>query len=188
MPGGNTVDTCTAPSGAATHPSLPVTEAYEAYAPDLRRYATARTRDAGVAEDIVQEAFVRLTVASRAWGNPRNTKAWLYRVVLNLIISKSRRAAVERRRSSESAFDDVLAESAETLFLSSERSRALAAALQAIGAAARTSLLMAAEGYAGHEIAWVLGRSEGATRTIMCRARKVVRRELTSQDVQFQAQ
>jgi RNA polymerase sigma-70 factor (ECF subfamily) len=182
MPQGNAVDTCTKRSGSRTPDSLPVTEAYEAYAPDLRRYATARTRDAATAEDIVQDAFVRLAVESQAWRTPRNPKAWLYRVVHNLIISRSRRADVARRRSSQLAFHDIVVESPEVLVLASERSRALGAALQAAGAAGRTSLVLAAQGYTGREIAELLGRSEGATRTIMCRARSLVRRELANHE------
>lgn len=159
---------------------LPIADAYETYAPELRRYATARLRDVAAAEDIVQEAFVRLAVESQAWRGPRNQRAWLYRVVLNLIISGSRRAEVARRRSSHLAFDDVVSETPEMLYLDSERQRALGASLQAAGADGRRSLVLAAQGYSGREIAQVLGRTEGATRTLICRARSQVRRELAA--------
>lgn len=158
-----------------------VSEAYEAWAPELRRYATSRTHDPAAAEDVVQEAFIRLAIQARSSRSPTNPKAWLYRVVLNLIISGLRRAEVARRRSPELAIDDVLADSTEAVILTSERNHALMAVLQILSAAGRTSLLLAAQGYTGREIAAVLGRSEAATRTISCRARKVVRRELTSQ-------
>jgi RNA polymerase sigma-70 factor (ECF subfamily) len=172
------MDTRTVTSGDPTLAEIPVTAAYEAFAAELHRYVTARTRDAGTAEDVVHEAFVRLSVESRAGRTPTNPKAWLYRVVHNLIVSRSRRADVARRHASQLEFDDLLAESPEVLALSSERHSAVAAALQVIGAAARASLILAAQGYTGREIAERLGRSEGATRTIMCRARKVVRHEL----------
>jgi RNA polymerase sigma-70 factor (ECF subfamily) len=158
-----------------------VSKAFEAWAPELRRYATSRTHDHAAAEDLVQEAFLRLTIQARSSGCPTNPKAWLYRVVLNLIISGSRRAEVARRRSPELAMDEVLADSAEAAILASERNHLVMAALQILGATSRTGLLLAAQGYTGFEIAAVLGRSEAATRTISCRARKVVRRELTSQ-------
>ena len=121
---------------------------------------------------------MRLAIQSRSAGHPSNPKAWLYRVVLNLVISRSRHAEVARRHSPELAVDEVLADSAEALVLRSERTDALGAALRILGAASRTSLLLAAEGYTGREIGEVLGRSEGATRTIICRARKAVRQEL----------
>ena len=157
-----------------------VSKAYEAWAPELRRYATSRTHDPATAEDIVQEAFVRLAFQARSSRSPTNPKAWLFRVVLNLIISGSRHAEVARRRSPELAINEVLADSAEAVILASERNHALVAVLQILGATSRTSLLLAAQGYTGREIAAVLGRSEAAIRVISCRARKVVRRELTS--------
>lgn len=157
-----------------------IAEAYESYAPELRRYATARLRDFAAAEDIVQEAFVRLAIECGAQRAPRDQRAWLYRVVLNLIISGSRRAEVARRRSSQLASDDIVLESPEAACLATERQRVLATALQTAGAAGRTSLRLAAEGYSGREIAKLLGRSEGATRTLICRARSQVRRELAA--------
>lgn len=158
-----------------------ISKAYEAWAPELRRYATSRTHDPAAAEDLVQEAFVRLAIEARSSRSPTNPKAWLHRVVLNLIISGSRRAEVARRRSPELTMDVVLADSAEAVILASERNHSLVAALRILGAPSRTSLVLAAQGYTGREIAAVLGRSEAATRTMTCRARRVVRRELTSQ-------
>jgi RNA polymerase sigma factor (sigma-70 family) len=157
--------------------SLLVTEAYDAFAADLRRFVTARTRDVGTAEDIVQEAFVRLEIASQARRFPTNPKAWLYRVALNLVISVSRHADVGRRMACRLTSDEVV-ESPEATFMASERARELGAAMRTLGPLGRTSLLLAAEGYTGREIAHVIGLSEGATRTKMCRARSIIRREL----------
>lgn len=174
--------TTTKPKRAVTD-AAHVSNAFVALAPELRRYALSRTQDAAAAEDLVQEAFVRLTILAGSSGFPTNPRAWLYRVILNLIISGSRRAEVALRRSPELATDDVLADSAEAAMLTSERSHALGAALRMLDASSRTSLLLASQGYTGPEIAAVLGRSESATRTRICRARKIVRRELTSQGV-----
>lgn len=57
--------------------------------------------------------------------------------------------------------------------------------MDAAGPDARTGLILAAQGYSGREIAEVLGRSEAATRTLMCRARRDIRRELTNQDAAY---
>ena len=45
---------------------------------------------------------------------------------------------------------------------------------------ARTALLLAAEGFSGAEIAAAIGRSESATRTLLCRTRLRVRGRLES--------
>ena len=45
----------------------------------------------------------------------------------------------------------------------------------------RTALLLSAQGFSGEEIAQAIGRSNGATRTMLCRARVRVRLELERQ-------
>jgi RNA polymerase sigma-70 factor, ECF subfamily len=158
--------------------SLSIGEAYERFSADLRRFVTSRSRDVATSEDIVHEAFVRLAIESRERPGPTNPRAWLYRVALNLVISGSRHSDVARRRAGQLTRDDV-ADSPEDLFLASESHRALGSALQTLGPHGRTSLLLAAQGYTGREIAQIIGRSEGATRTLMCRARGILRGELT---------
>ena len=156
---------------------VPVTEAYEAIAAELRWFVTARTRNAATAEDIVQEAFLRLEIEAQARRLPRNPKSWLFRVGLNLVISGSRHADVTRRNAGK-LVSSAVAESPEVVFLAKERGEALGAAMELLGPLSRTSLLLAAEGYTGREIAQVIGLSQAATRTRMCRARSVLRREL----------
>ncbi len=159
--------------------------AYEAHAADLRRYASARLRDSCAAEDLVQEAFLRLAVESRANRYPAQPRAWLYRVILNLIISGARHTAVVRGQPVPSPADHVTIESPECHILAAEGRRVLDAVIGVVAPAGRTSLLLSSEGYSSREIAAVLGRSEGATRTLLCRARKDARRALTSVDAVF---
>lgn len=158
-----------------------VARAFAAYGSELRRFATARLRSAVAAEDVVQEAFLRLAVEADAGRFPRRPRPWLYRVVANLIISAARRSqasgsliALEPRAATE----PVDPETPETRCLSLERHRSLAVAMACIGIPARTGLIMAAEGYTGREIAMAIGRSEVATRALMFRTRAQVRRSL----------
>lgn len=157
--------------------SLAVAEAYEAFSADLRRFVTARTHDVTASEDIVQEAFTRLAAESRTGRHPRNPRAWLFRVTLNLIISGARHADVVRRVDRRLATDDVAA-SPEVLFLTSEHDLALRYALEVLDPVGRRSLVLAAQGFTGREIAQVVGKSEAATRTMMNRARSLLRHEL----------
>ncbi len=159
----------------------PVRAAYEAHAAGLRGFAAARLRDSDAAEDIVQESFLRLHRESRTSRYPSQPRAWLYRVALNLIVSGARHSAVVRREAAQASFDDADPESPETSFLAAERRRSLDVAMEAARPDGRTGLMMAAHGYSGREIAEVLGRTEAATRTLLCRARRDVRRELTAQ-------
>lgn len=160
-------------------------EAYEAFAPGLRRYAAARLRDPAAADDIVQESFLRLALEARVRSYPDQPRAWLYRVALNLIVSRARRAATARRKAVEDGSEPEDLDSPESRFLTSERRHTLGIAMHAAGPAGRAGLILAAQGFSGREIAEVLGRSEGATRTLLCRARRDVRRELMAMDTAF---
>jgi RNA polymerase sigma-70 factor (ECF subfamily) len=156
-----------------------VAQAYAAYAPELRRFATARLREPVAAEDIVQESFLRLSVEARAGRFPRQPRAWLYRVAMNLIISAARRRAASPLALVHEVPEPVDRDTPESLCLALERHRTLADAMASIAPRARTGLLMAAHGYSGREIAVALGRSEVATRALMFRARSQARRSLT---------
>jgi RNA polymerase sigma-70 factor (ECF subfamily) len=157
-----------------------IQDTYHAHAADLRRYAIARLRDPIAAEDIVQESFLRLAREARSQRYPEQPQAWLYRVARNLIISGARRAMVAKRRAADDVSTHANAESPEIEVLALELQRSLSIAMNVIGADGRNGLIMAAQGYSGREIAIALGRSEEATRTLMCRARRAVRHELAS--------
>ena len=55
-----------------------VERAYTEHHGALRRRLTAVTRDPATAEDIVQEAFLRLVIEIRAVGVPDNVGGWLW--------------------------------------------------------------------------------------------------------------
>ena len=59
--------------------------------------------------------------------------------------------------------------------LARERRSTLDAVLATLPAEARTALLLSADGFSGEEIAAAIGRSHGATRTMLSRARVRVR-------------
>jgi RNA polymerase sigma-70 factor (ECF subfamily) len=147
----------------------------------IRAMVQASTHDAEVAADVTQEAFLRLLREAKAQRYPRQPRAWLYRTAINLTISQARHAAVARRTAPSLARDDA-APGPEGVALRRERTRTLDAALTRLSAHERTAVVMAAEGASGEEIAAHLGRTPGATRSLMFRARGRLRRELEGQD------
>jgi DNA-directed RNA polymerase specialized sigma24 family protein len=74
-----------------------VGSAYAVYAGSVCRYLTRVTRDASSAEDLTQDAFLRLTVEVGAGRVPDNIGAWLHRVGHNLAMSRARRQSVADR-------------------------------------------------------------------------------------------
>ena len=64
---------------------------------DLFGFASALARDPDVADDLVAEAFLRLIREARADRMPDDPRAWLYRVVANLSLSRGRRLQTAQR-------------------------------------------------------------------------------------------
>jgi RNA polymerase sigma-70 factor (ECF subfamily) len=161
----------------ATMANLAVESAYRAHAGSVTRYLLAITRDASASEDIAQEAFLRLSTEMHASRTPHHVGAWLRRVGFNLATSRGRRASVAERRKPELVSHEH-AQSPEVATLAAEEHRAVLAVLDTLGPTDRTALILAARGYRGAEIASRIGRTEGATRTVLCRARTKVRMRL----------
>lgn len=82
-------------------------DSIEAHYDALSVYAARRSGDGTLAADAVHDAYLRL--AGGAFGSIANPKAFLYRVVSNVICDRQRRQTVERRHRFEA---EVLATSA----------------------------------------------------------------------------
>lgn len=158
-----------------------VLDVYDAHHDEVWAFLLDATRDGQAAEDLLQEVFLRLLREARAGRMPDQVRPWLYRVAANLVVSRGRRLVSARRWLERFAVTEhraAVAESPEGRFLRHEAAEDLDAVLARLDPHARAALLLAAEGFSGREIAAAIGRSEAATRTLMCRARIRVRHEL----------
>lgn len=155
-------------AGAAT--AISVADAYDEHAPALRAYLRGATRDVAAAEDLVHETFVRLLVELLGGRAPIRVRAWLFRVAANLAASRGRHLGVASRRATDLVRRDVVP-SPEDEVLDREAAIALRGSLAELPADVRIALLLAAEGFSGAEIAARIGRSEVATRSLICRYR-----------------
>ena len=139
------------------------------------RVATRLTRDATVAEDLAQEAFVRAWKAIDRFdpGRARLT-TWLYRIVANLCRDHQRRA---RPEALPDGFDPAdPAAGAEECLVASQQARAMAAALADLPDRQRTALaLVYEEGLSGAEAAKALGVSAKAVERLLARGRQFLR-------------
>jgi len=93
------------------------------------------------------------------------------------VASRGRHLTVVDRRAGELPQPAEPA-SPEDFLLESELAGALGRALAELSPTDRGALLLAAQGYRGPEIAASLGRTQGATRTLLCRARGKMRGRL----------
>lgn len=159
-----------------------VEAAWTEHGPALNAYLLSLTRDPSVAEDIAQEAFLRLTREAGAGRTPDNIGGWLHRVATNIAMSRARHNQVVDRFA-PALFDRRVGESPEDEVMRRERDKLLHEALEGLSATDRRAVVMAAQGYAGPEIARALARTQAATRTLLCRARARLRGNLSLGDV-----
>lgn len=151
-----------------------ITMAYATHAVGLRQRFQRATFDDGLAEDLLQEAFARLCVQVQNGRTPDNIGGWLHRVGMNVLASEARRDRTARRNA-ERVRAPRGAESPEDSAEHRDLSRRLSIALAALEPADRTAILLAARGTSRAEMAVHLGRSEEATRALLCRARSKLR-------------
>ena len=132
----------------------------EQYAGMLYRLAYARTGSRADAEDVMQEVFVRLLRARPEFRDEEHAKAWLLRVGARCAADVLR--APWRRR--EGPLDDALPAPEPVLALPAQYRMAVH--------------LYYYEELSVAEIAAVLGKSEGAVKSRLFRARALLRRYL----------
>lgn len=160
-----------------------VLAAYDAHHEELYAFLLGATHDQTTAEDLLQEAFLRLVRETRNGRLPEQPRPWLYRVAANLVTSRGRRLSSARRwfdRFGVPEWRAALEDPSDLRLLRHEAVDDLDGVLSCLDRDARAALLLAAEGFSGREIAAAIGRSEVATRMLMCRARVRVRRELAT--------
>lgn len=158
-----------------------VVEAWRAHHGELFGFLSRSTRDQAAAEDLLQDTFLRLTQEARNGRMPGLVRPWLFRVATNLAISRARRGSTALRWLHRQVDPESRrAESPESRTVRQEATTDMAAALAGLSPDARAALLLASQGFSGVEIAAAIGRTDGATRTLMCRARLQLRTELVS--------
>lgn len=134
--------------------------------PSLFRYAHRMTGDVDAAEDIAQEAFVRLLRRPLPEGEAR---LWLFTVAANLFRDAVRTTRRRRRLLEATPVDSVAAADDE----SPDRTRAAArvrVVLDSIPQRDRQLLLMREEGFRYDEIARAVGVAPGSVGTLLARA------------------
>ncbi len=141
---------------------------YETHAVGLFRLAVALTGDRTEADDIVQDAFVRLHRTPRPPA-PELTLAYLRRTVTNLVFDRHRRTVTARRLRPERS---LTAPSAETGAVDADRAHRIATAVADLPDRQRECVaLHYFAGLTEAEVASTLDISVGSVKTHLHRAR-----------------
>jgi len=156
----------------------------ETYSSLLFRVAHSVLRSRTEAEDVVQDAFVRVLEHRRSLSEVRDMRVWLVRIAWNLALDRRRRIRPEQ-------LDEVFAETLAANTVPADKALDEA---QHIGHVLREMerlpkgeryvlLLSAIEELETAEMAEVLGRSESAVRALLFRARTRLRERLEKGEI-----
>ena len=150
------------------------------YRPDVLRFALWLARDGAIAEDVVQETFVRAWRAIDSLADPESTRPWL------LAIARREHARLyERKRHTNVHLDDLIANEDPALAsVPGEDHSDIGAAIASLDTDYRKPLvLQALMGYSTEEIARQMGLTRSAVLSRLHRARLKLRVALGTTDV-----
>ncbi|HEY5958354.1 MAG TPA: RNA polymerase sigma factor [Polyangiaceae bacterium] len=176
----------TAPSGACENPQTqPLNEQILQQFDALYNFAHHLTNQGTVAEDLVQETFVRALSATHTVRTGSNVKAWLFCILRNAYIDWLRRQKRHLALNDELDECEVAADAKEPLRGDAELAQLrrlvaadIEAALSALNAESRTVILLDWEGFSEREIAEVMSIAGGTVKSRLARARAAMRKKL----------
>lgn len=153
-----------------------LSEVYAARYRGMVGLAALLLRDAAAAEDIVQEAFVRIYTAWPRLRDPDKVDAYLRQTIVNLCRSRLRRLAVARRHHSPG---DPDAASAEELAYAGFERDAVVTAVRALPQRQREAVVLRFwAGLTQDEAAEAMGVSAGSVKSYLSRGLDALEREL----------
>jgi RNA polymerase sigma-70 factor, ECF subfamily len=162
---------------------------FRRWAGPLLRYLERMLGEAGAAEELVQEAFLRVHRARASYRPDARFSSWLYRIGTNLALNELRRPA---RRAPHGSVEGAEGEgeplpaapesTSEDLVDARREVRALDRALRELPERQRAALwLVAVEGHSYAEVAGSLEISEAAVKALVHRARTSLAAQLAAQ-------
>ena len=135
--------------------------------------------NAADAEEVVQEAMLRVWTHAPRWRPEARFRTWLYRVVVNLCLNRKRRAPFASLADAGDLADPHPDAAAQ--LESDQRDRAVAEAIARLPERQRAAIVLTFhEGLSNAEAAAVLGASRSAVETLLVRAKRSLRRQLGS--------
>ncbi len=159
-------------------------ELYERHKEQVYRTALAIAHDERMAEDILQETFLRVYTYADSFDDSRPLEPWLYRITVNLAYNWTNKAkrwvrffqgAIERLRSPARLNPERVAEKREELEVLQEAIDTLPDAQRVV------VILYYLEGLSLSDIAYIVGIPEGTVKSRLYYARKKLRKVITEQ-------
>lgn len=161
------------------HPMTPSRAQFEALYNERRteiyRYILSLRLPPADAQELVQEAFLRLFQAIEAGTSIGNPRAWLFRVAHNLAVDERNRQTLAVEQPPSASLTALDLNTPELFVIGKERTRQLADAIAGLSGQQRACLHLRAEGLRYREIAAVLGIGAPTVGEFLQRAMKRMR-------------
>jgi len=133
--------------------------------------------NAAEAEDVAQEAFMRVWTHAPRWQPLAKFRTWLTRVVINLCLDRKRRAPWVELETAGDIVDPAPGAGEKTE--GDERGRMLAAAIEKLPIRQRSAIVLTyGDGMSNAQVAEILDTSVSAVETLLVRAKQNLRRAL----------
>jgi RNA polymerase sigma-70 factor (ECF subfamily) len=147
------------------------------HAPRTLGLARRILRSQAAAEDVVQDAFLRVWINAPRWRPEAEFRTWLYRVVVNLCLNAKRRAGDLPLAAAGDPAD--AAPDAAMALETRDRDRQVAVAIDALPARQRAAIALSyQEGLSNAEVAAVLDTSLSGVEALLVRAKRALRAAL----------
>lgn len=159
---------------------------FERWSGRLLRYLERMVGEAAVAEELVQEAFLRVYRARERYSADARFSTWLYRIGTNLALNELRRPRrrIPHRSAEEEGAPEVAAEAQPTDDVVHARrvGASLETELAALPERQRAALVLSAvDGLSYSEVAQALGVTEKAVKALVHRARSALAEKMRGQ-------
>jgi RNA polymerase sigma-70 factor (ECF subfamily) len=151
------------------------------YLPQVRRFARAFARSDADADDLAQEALVKVYKSLRSFRFQSAFKTWLYSVVRNVFLDAARSRAGKERSQEQPLPEDhaqvpSTAPSADEGLAQAEQRQRIWRALRELPAEFRTAVvLFDVEGHTYEEVAAIEGVPVGTVKSRLSRGRTLLR-------------
>jgi RNA polymerase sigma-70 factor (ECF subfamily) len=145
----------------------------------LYRVALSILRNPAEAEDVVQDAYVRVLERQHQLADIIDLRPWLVRIAWNLALDRRRRIRPDQMDETFAAGLVSASLPADQALAETRRMSMVLAAIERLPNKERQALLLSAmEELTTAEIATILGRSESSVRSLLFRARTHLRERL----------
>jgi RNA polymerase sigma-70 factor (ECF subfamily) len=148
----------------------------------VQRLAYQILRNQQDAEDIAQEAFLRVIASRNHWQATARFRSWMHRIVVNLCLKWQKNFRRQEAISLESWLENLDELPLELLSTEEDSARETAEVLQDalshLPERQRQAVELRLQGYSISQIARLLGCSRGAVDALLHRARKSLRKRL----------